>query len=44
MSRIKAKIGKLSGGARLYVERDGQLVRLYERILIRRIFDGSSNK
>ncbi len=35
MSKIKAKLGKLNGGPRLYVERDGQLVRLYERVLIR---------
>jgi hypothetical protein len=37
MSKIKAKLGKLNGGPRLYVERDGQLVRLYERVLIRKI-------
>lgn len=36
MSKIKAKLGKLNGGPRLYVERDGQLVRLYERVLIRK--------
>ena len=36
MDIIKKKLGKLNGGPRLYVERDGVLVRLYERILIRK--------
>ena len=36
MEIIKRKLGKLNGGPRLYVERDGELVRLYERILIRK--------
>jgi len=36
MDVIKEKLGKLNGGPRLYVERDGELVRLYERILIRK--------
>lgn len=36
MEIIKKKLGKLNGGPRLYVERDGELVRLYERILIRK--------
>ena len=36
MDIIKKKLGKLNGGPRLYVERDGELVRLYERILIRK--------
>ncbi len=36
MDVIKQRLGKLNGGPRLYVERDGELVRLYERILIRR--------
>ena len=36
MDIIKEKLGKLNGGPRLYVERDGELVRLYERILIRK--------
>lgn len=36
MEIIKKKIGKLNGGPRLYVERDGELIRLYERILIRK--------
>jgi hypothetical protein len=36
MDIIKKKLGKLNGGPRLYVERDGALVRLYERILIRK--------
>ena len=36
MDIIRKKLGKLNGGPRLYVERDGELVRLYERILIRK--------
>ena len=36
MSEIKKRLGKLNGGPRLYVERNGELVRLYERILIRK--------
>lgn len=36
MDIIKKNLGKLNGGPRLYVERDGELVRLYERILIRK--------
>ena len=36
MDIIKKKLGKLNGGPRLYVERDGELVRLYERLLIRK--------
>ena len=36
MDVIKKRLGKLNGGPRLYIERNGQLVRLYERILIRR--------
>ena len=36
MDIIKKRLGKLNGGPRLYVERDGELVRLYERILIRK--------
>ncbi len=36
MDIIREKLGKLNGGPRLYVERDGELVRLYERILIRK--------
>ena len=36
MEIIKRKLGKLNGGPRLYVEREGELVRLYERILIRK--------
>ena len=37
MDKVKSKLGKLNGGSRFYVERDGQLVRLYERVLIRKI-------
>ena len=37
MDKIKSKLGKLNGGPRFYVERDGQLIRLYERVLIRKI-------
>ena len=36
MDIIRERLGKLDGGPRLYVERDGELVRLYERILIRK--------
>ena len=36
MDIIRERLGKLNGGPRLYVERDGELVRLYERILIRK--------
>ena len=36
MDIIKKKLGKLNGGPRLYIERDGELVRLFERILIRK--------
>ena len=36
MKPIRDRLGKLDGGPRLYTERDGQLVRQYERILIRR--------
>lgn len=37
MSKIKAELGKLSGGPRFYVRREGELVRLYERILIQKV-------
>ena len=36
MAPIKVRLGRLDGGPRLYTERDGELVRQYERILIRR--------
>lgn len=36
MDIIREKLGRLNGGPRMYVERDGELVRLYERILIRK--------
>ena len=36
MDIIRKRLGKLNGGPRLYVERDGELVRLYERLLIRK--------
>ena len=35
MDVIRKYLGKLNGGPRLYVQRDGELIRLYERILIR---------
>ena len=35
MDVIKARLGKAGGGPRFYVEKDGKLVRLYDRILIR---------
>lgn len=36
MGIIKKRMGKLDGGPRLYIERDGDLKRMYERILIRK--------
>ena len=36
MNKVKQRLGKQDGGPRFYVERDGELVRLYERIVIRR--------
>ena len=36
MNIIKKKLGKLDGGPRLYIERNGELKRMYERILIRK--------
>lgn len=36
MDIIKKKLGKLNGGPRMYVETNGELVRLYERIIIRK--------
>ena len=36
MSVIRQRMGKLNGGPRLYIEKDGELVHLYERILIRK--------
>ena len=36
MSVIKQKQGKTGGGPRFYIEEDGRLKRLYERIVIRR--------
>ena len=35
MEIIKKRLGKVNGGPRLYIERGGEIVRLYERILIR---------
>ena len=35
MATIKERLGRLNGGPRLYTERNGELVRQYERILIR---------
>ena len=37
MSVIKQRLGKLNGGPRFYIEKDGILTRLYERIVIRKI-------
>lgn len=37
MSIIKQQMGKLNGGPRFYIEKEGVLIRLYERIVIRRI-------
>ena len=36
MDIIREKLGKLNGGPRMYVEREGELIRLYERIIIRK--------
>lgn len=36
MSIIKKRQGKAGGGPRFYIEKDGELVRLYERIVIRK--------
>lgn len=36
MAKVKARLGKAGGGPRFYIERNGALVRLYERIVIRR--------
>ena len=36
MAIIRRRLGKLNGGPRLYTVRDGELIRQYERILIRR--------
>lgn len=37
MTVIKQKLGKLNGGPRFYIEKEGVLTRLYERIIIRKI-------
>mgnify|MGYP002622992033 CR=1 FL=1 len=36
MGVIKKRLGKAGGGPRFYVEKDGALVRLYERLVIRK--------
>lgn len=36
MRAIKLRLGKLNGGPRFYIEKKGELKRLYERIVIRR--------
>ena len=36
MSIIKQRQGKAGGGPRFYIEKDGELTRLYERIIIRK--------
>ena len=36
MSVIKKRLGRLDGGPRLYIEQNGELKRMYERILIRK--------
>ncbi len=36
MKPVKERLGKQDGGPRFYIERNGVLVRLYERIVIRR--------
>ena len=37
MTSIRKELGKLSGGSRFYIRRDGELIRLYERIIIQAI-------
>ncbi|MBO7575567.1 MAG: adenine-specific methyltransferase EcoRI family protein [Bacteroidales bacterium] len=37
MNIIKKRLGKAGGGPRFYVEENGQLLRLYERIVIKKI-------
>ena len=41
MSVIKQRLGKLNGGPRFYIEKEGVLIRLYERIVIRKIKDNN---
>jgi hypothetical protein len=36
MSVIRARLGRNDGGPTFYIERDGKLLRLYDRIVIRR--------
>ena len=36
MSVIKKALGKTGGGPRFYIEEDGKLIRLYERLVIRK--------
>ena len=36
MEKVRSRLGKLNGGPRLYIERNGDLIRLYERVLIKR--------
>ena len=36
MSVIKQRLGRVGGGPRFYIEKDGELTRLYERIIIRK--------
>ncbi len=44
MTKIRKELGKLSGGPRFYIRTDmGELVRLYERIIIKHLFF-TSNK
>ena len=41
ISVIKQRLGKLNGGPRFYIEKEGVLIRLYERIVIRKIKDNN---
>lgn len=36
MNIIKSKLGKLNGGPRFYIEEEGEIKRMYERIIIRK--------
>lgn len=43
MDIIKKELGKVGGGPRFYIRKDGQLKRLYERLIIKRIHDEETN-
>lgn len=41
MTNIRKELGKLSGGPRFYIRSNGELIRLYERIIIQAISHNS---